>query len=401
MNVFFFLCIVKILILHQHFNTPERGGAIRSYYLAKALIAKGHDVIVISGYNGKEFKKENIEGINVHYLPIPYQNKFGFAARSGAFLRYVLGVIKRGSELKDVDTCYTISVPLTTGIAALWIKFRYKISFIFEVGDLWPDAPIEMGVIKNPIFKALLFRLEKYIYQESKFIVALSPAIKKVIENKIAGKRIHLITNMADTDFFKPQQKDVVLEKKFNVENKFVVAYIGALGVANGLNYFLECARASQKADLPIEFILCGEGGMKDNLKRSAGILKLHNLSFIDFKNRDGVQEVMNVTDAAFICYKPLPILETGSPNKYFDALSAGKLIVINFGGWIKEEIEKNMCGVYIDSKHPTDFIKKIMPFLEDIQLLNEYQSNSRLLAERCYSRKALGEKFADLIKST
>jgi glycosyltransferase involved in cell wall biosynthesis len=334
-------------------------------------------------------------------LPIPYENKFGFNARSIAFLKYVFGAIRKVSELKGINICYTVSVPLTTGLAALWIKTRYKIPFIFEVGDLWPDAPIEMGIIKNPIFKGILFRLEKYIYQQSKSIVALSPAIKKNIENKIEGKRVHLITNMADTDFFKPKKKNPVLEKKFNVENTFVVAYIGALGVANGLNYFLECARASQKANLPIQFILCGEGGMKDNLKRSADLLKLHNLSFIKFQNRDGVQEVLNVTDAAFISYKPLPILETGSPNKYFDALSAGKLIVINFGGWIKEEIEKTKCGIYIDSKHPTDFIKKISPFLNDVQLLSEYQQNARLLAEHRYSLKALGEKFVEIIKNT
>ena len=54
----------------------------------------------------------------------------------------------------------------------------------------------------------------------------------------------------------------------------------------------------------------------------------------------------MNVTDATFICYKPVPILETGSPNKYFDGLARGKLILVNFGGWIKEEIEAKRCGV-------------------------------------------------------
>jgi glycosyltransferase involved in cell wall biosynthesis len=396
---FSFFAPVKVLILHQHFNTPERGGAIRSYYLAKALIEKGHDVVVITGYNGERYMNENLEGIDIHYLPIPYQNKFGFSERSSAFLKYVFGAIRKAGELKGINTCYTISVPLTTGLAALWIKSRFKIPFIFEVGDLWPDAPIEIGVIKNPIFKIFLFKLEKYIYQESKSIVALSPAIKKEIEKKISGKRVHLLPNMADTDFFNPKAKNSMLEKKFNVENKFVVAYIGALGVANGLNYFLECARTSQKGNLPIQFILCGEGGMKDNLKRSADGLQLRNLSFVDFQNRNGVQEIMNVTDAAFICYKPLPILETGSPNKYFDGLAAGKLIVINFGGWIKEEVEKNKCGVYLDSKHPTDFVKKITPFLNDATLLSEYQHNARLLAES-YSRKALSEKFVELIKS-
>jgi hypothetical protein len=57
----------------------------------------------------------------------------------------------------------------------------------------------------------------------------------------------------------------------------------------------------------------------------------------------------MNITDASFIFYKPVPVLETGSPNKFFDGLAAGKLIIINFGGWIKTEIEENKCGVYVN----------------------------------------------------
>jgi hypothetical protein len=79
----------------------------------------------------------------------------------------------------------------------------------------------------------------------------------------------------------------------------------------------------------------------------------------------------MNITDAAFVCYKNVPILETGSPNKYFDGLAAGKLIVINFGGWIRKEIEEKQCGIYADPQQPTDFVKKIRPFICDQKLLN------------------------------
>jgi glycosyltransferase involved in cell wall biosynthesis len=391
-------CIVKVLILHQHFNIPHKGGPLRSYYLAKALLLKGHQVSVITGSNEKSFKREIIEGIEVHYLPIPYHNKFGFSARSKAFMQFVFGAIRTSKNIK-ADICYAISVPLTVGLAAVWNKKRYKIPFIFEVGDLWPDAPIEIGVIKNPIFKFFLFRLEKFIYQHAESIVALSPPIKKRIEEKISRKKIDLITNMADIDFFRPEEKDAALEKKSGTDGKFVVSYIGALGIANGLNYFLDCARAGQKANLPVHFIICGEGGMADNLKKSADRLQLKNISFVGFQNREGVREVMNVTDAVFISYKPLPILETGSPNKYFDGLAAGKLIIINFGGWIKDEIEKNECGISVDSKHPSEFVKQITPFLESPSHLKNYQQHARHLAESNYSRKKLSEKFIGVVE--
>jgi glycosyltransferase involved in cell wall biosynthesis len=363
-------------------------------------MAKGHEVFLITGYNGDQYKKEIVEGIEVHYVAIPYHNKFDFSARSKAFLKYAFSSIKISKQL-NADICYAISTPLTVGLAALWIKFRRKIPFIFEVGDLWPDAPIEMGVIKNSIFKSFLFWLEKFIYKQSSSIVALSPVIKKRIEERISRKKVDMITNMSDLDFFKPEEKDNSLEKKFQVEGKFVLSYIGALGVANGLNYFLECARASQKAVLPVHFIICGDGGMSDNLKKSSDRLQLNNISFIGFQNREGVREIMNVTDAVFISYKPLPILETGSPNKYFDGLAAGKLIVINFGGWIKEEIEKNKCGISLDAKHPSEFVKRIASFLNDNAQLKSYQQSARHLAETNYSRSKLSEKFAATIELT
>ncbi len=200
---------------------------------------------------------------------------------------------------------------------------------------------------------------------------------------------------MADTDFYKPVEKDVVLLKKFDVADKFVVSYIGAIGLANGLDFYIECARACQKTTFPCIFCCVAMGRCWNIFRSIVKQYQLKNFSILPFQNREGVKEVMNVTDATFICYKPVPILETGSPNKYFDGLAAGKLILINFAGWVKEEIEKERCGVYINPKSPDEFVKKIEPLVSDGHLLKQYQQASRLLAESKYSRKLLSEKFA------
>ena len=391
---------MKVLLLHQHFNTPSTGGALRSYYLAKALSDRNIGVVVITGYNGKIYKVENVEGIEVHYLPVTYENRFGFWKRSISFLRYNTGVLKQVGKIGDVKLCYAISVPLTIGLAALWIKGRYSIKYFFEVGDLWPEAPIQLGFVKNYFFKHFLYGLEKFIYSHAEAVVGLSPMIKTAVEQKAPGKPVHLIPNMADTEYFRPNIKNIGLEEKFGVRNKFVVSYIGAIGLANGLDFFIECARASQKTALPIHFMLCGDGALLAYFQRIATQYQLKNFSVIPFQNREGVKELMNVTDAAFICYKPLPILETGSPNKYFDGLAAGKLILVNFGGWVREEIERERCGIYLDAKFPSEFTRKIEPFVADGSLLKQYQQASRLLAESKYSRKLLGEKFAGVIKA-
>lgn len=393
-----FLYIVKVVILHQHFRTPSGGGAIRSYYLAKALVAKGIRTVVITAHNVAGEKAEELEGISVHYLPVAYDNRFGFARRIISFSRFMIKAVYATARHRDADVCYAISTPLTTGWAARMIHRKYGVPYIFEVGDLWPDAPVDMGVIRNGLVKSFLYSIEKWIYESAAALVALSEPIREAILQKVSGKTVHVLPNMADTEFYKPQEKQTALERKFGVTGKFVVSYIGALGIANGLFYFLQCARASQDAGLSIHFIICGDGAMLEELTAYSEKLRLENLSFVPFQSREGVREVMNVTDANFICYKPVKILETGSPNKYFDGLAAGKLTVVNFGGWVKEEIERVGCGIYVDPEDPGDFVRKIERFLRDSAVLKKFQDAGRALAEEKYSRSKLGEIFAGLI---
>ncbi|MGC4022504.1 MAG: glycosyltransferase family 4 protein [Cyclobacteriaceae bacterium] len=386
---------MKILILHQHFNTPAKGGAIRSYYLAKALVERGIETVVITGCNEKKYKHENIEGIQVHFLSVAYDNSFGFFARSISFVDYIFKSVKLAKNMVGFDKCYAMSVPLTIGIAAYRLKTKLKLPFIFEVGDLWPDAPIQMGFVKNSMFASLLYRLEKFIYKEADSVVALSSSIKVEIERKISNKKVHVIPNFSDCEFYRPDTKSEALEEKYGVKNKFVVSYIGALGAANGLEYFIECANVSRKKNLPIHFILCGTGAMLERLKTSVEKLKLNNISITGLVNRDSVKEIMNVTDAAFICYKNVPVLETGSPNKYFDALASGKLIITNFGGWIREEIEETGCGISLDPTSPASFVEKIQSFISNKEKLMRFQQSARQLAEEKYDRKKLSDFFA------
>ena len=387
---------MKVLILHQHFKTPQGGGAIRSYYLAKALIESGTRTVVITAHNGTGHITKDVEGIEVHYLPVPYDNRFGFYRRVLSFYRFVLKSVRVAAQHRDADVCYAISTPLTTGLAARWIARKFKVPYIFEVGDLWPDAPVEMGFIRNPVIKSLLFRMEKMIYKEAASIVALSEPIRAAILRKIPGRRVDVIPNMADTEFFQPEEKQPELESSFGVTGKLVVSYIGALGVANGLDYLLECAAASQRAELPVHFLICGDGAMSGTLKESAHKLGLLNLTFIPFQNRQGVRQIMNVTDANFVSYLPVKILETGSPNKYFDGLAAGKLTIINFGGWIEDEIERERCGIRL--AHAEDFVGAITPFLNERALLARYRAAARALALEKYSRTELSKRFTRIV---
>jgi glycosyltransferase involved in cell wall biosynthesis len=388
---FYFFAVVKVLILHQHFKTPATGGAIRSYYLAKALIDHGHEVVVVTADPEGHERTETYEGIEVHYVAVAYDNSYGFYARGWAFLKFVFLAGGEARRIRGIDLCYAISVPITVSIAARWMRFWRRVPYVLEVGDLWPDAPIEMGFVRSQLLKSYLFRVERMAYKKARSIVALSPDIQKVVQSRAPGKHVAMIPNMADCEFFQPEEKDPSLARKFGVEGKFVVSYLGAMGFANGLDYILDCAREAGKSQLPIHFLLAGDGAHRETLVRVAAEHGLGNVTILPFTNRDGVKEIMNVTDAVFVCYRDISILSTGSPNKFFDGLAAGKVIVLNFGGWIKNEIEASGCGFSADPQQPADFLRKVEPIIKN---RNRYSEAARKLGMSKFERKELTEQW-------
>jgi len=290
---------MHILIIHQYFLTPKTGGAIRSYYLAKGLSDYGHNISVItSGYRkGNEVK--NIDDIAVHYLPVSYHNRFSKRQRIVSFIRYAWHCILKAPKIKNVDLVYVISSPLTVGLPALWLNFFYSKPFIFEVGDLWPQAPIEFGVIKNSLVKKWLYSFEKKVYKSASKIVALSPPIKDYIFNKVPEAEIAVIPNMADINFYKPVSRNYSTDK----DNPFIISYFGAISEANHLEDILTLAEYQPKGN-NIIFRIMGEGKDAEKIKGIAKEKRLENVIFFPFGNRDEVAEIMNTSQAIIITYK-------------------------------------------------------------------------------------------------
>ena len=330
---------MKILYVHQYFKTPEEGGSIRSYYLAKGLVEAGHEVTMITAHNSP-YEVKKIDGIKVHYLPVPYDNSFTFLKRIWAFWKFVRLAKKEAMGLSRQDLAYVMTTPLTTGFIATYLKKQLNLSYYFEVGDLWPEAPIQIGAIRNKWVKKWLYGLEKKFYFEAEKVIALSPAIRNYIERVSPNTKVYVIPNMADCSFFEAEYS----VGDFSEKNQFQITYCGALGKANHLEYFLDAARQSREAQLPVQFNIIGYGSELKRLRSLARRLK--NVTFYPHSSKQCVKNLLAKSDAVYVSFKDVKVLSTGSPNKFFDSLAAGKLTIINFEGWIRNVITKNKCGV-------------------------------------------------------
>ncbi|MEM9327531.1 MAG: glycosyltransferase family 4 protein [Bacteroidota bacterium] len=386
---------MRVHLYHQYFRHPDEGGALRSYFIGRALVEAGHEVLIISGHN-RQKGLQDIDGIPVRYLPVTYANDYSFTKRIWAFLRFAVLAILTARKYPQPDLNYIITTPLTTGLIGLHWKYWRGIPYAFEVGDLWPEVPIQMGMIRNKFLQRLLYGLEKRMYRHAEKLIGLSPAIKDYIEYHCDFQVSAVsIPNMADTDFFAPQPAP----QDFDLEHPFVISYIGTMGRANHLNYLLAFAKQCLDEALPVAFHIMGDGARKGLMAQQAQ--SMANLELHEFGNRDVVGTLIDQSHAVYVSFLDVPILNTGSPNKFFDGLAAGKLILLNFGGWMKKLIDEHECGVYCPPEDPETSVNHLWPFLSSPLLLEEYQTNARKLAEEAFSRKDLTKQLIGYISSS
>ncbi|WP_209399695.1 glycosyltransferase family 4 protein [Pseudozobellia sp. WGM2] len=395
---------MNILYLHQYFHTPYQPGSTRSYWIAQELIKNGHKVTMLTMNKKIESNIERIQidGINVIYLDVQYDSgTMNIAQRLKAFLSFVFKSIPVAMKEKDIDLVIATSTPLTIGLPALALKWFKKKPFVFEVRDLWPEVPIQMGGLKNVfMIKAALF-LEKVIYNNAKQIVALSPGMYDgVIARNISHDKVSMIPNMSKIDEFWSREKNLDLVKKLGLKpHSFKVTYFGAMNIANGMHYIVD-ALELLKDEADIEFIFLGGGATKSELEERCKKNNLVNAKFLGSFPMEELSEIVNLCDVSLITFQNIPILATNSPNKLFDSLSAGKAIIVNSAGWTKNLVEEHKCGLYVNPEEPGDLAKAISYLKENPKICEQMGHNARLLAENTYDKSILCEKFAKLIDS-
>lgn len=402
---------MKIIYLHQYFNTPTSDSNVfgtRSYEFAKRLVNMGHEVHMVTSRTkptpemGTDWYETNEDGIRVHWLPVLYKNHMGFFGRVKAFLRFALKTRKKAASL-DGDIIYATSTPLTIAIPALYAQKKKKIPMVFEVRDLWPEAPIQLGMLTNPVFIWAARQLEKRTYNRSAHIVTLSPGMQAgVIKNGIPKERTSMIPNSSDLHLFRPDVDGTDMRKKLGLNGKFSLGYFGTMGLANGLGFVLDAAAELKKRNVKdVVLVLHGHGKERAALEERKEKEQLDNVIFSKpIADKTKIAEIAAALDVCMTIYKNLPILYTCSPNKMFDSLAAGKPVLVNMPGWLSDTITQNNCGVAVKPDDVADFVDKILFLRDNEGLREEMGKNSRKLAEKEFSRDLLAVKLETILKN-
>jgi glycosyltransferase involved in cell wall biosynthesis len=375
---------MQILYLHQFFVTRAGVGGTRSYEFARRFVERGHAVRMVTAAESMPAHRAppgawrtaaTVEGIEVVGVRGAYSDYMRATSMSNprrmlAFARFAAGATAAALRGPRPDVIYATSPPLTVALPALAASLRWRAPLVFEVRDLWPEAPIQMGVLRNPLAQRLARAVARFVYARSERVIALSPGIQAALP---AGKSV-LVPNSSDLDLFDPS----------GPREPFQVAYFGAMGEANDLTAVVEAARL-----LPdVTFVLMGDGKRRAELEREAP----PNVRF----RRGSKADVARLAAESSVCltvFKDVPVLATNSPNKLFDTFAAGRPAIVNMNGWMRELVERNDAGMYARAGDPADLAEKVAWLRDHPDDAERMGANARALAEREFGRDELAER--------
>lgn len=401
---------MHVAYIHQHFSTKRGFTGTRSYEMSQRLIGRGHRVTMICGATaGSDVALQatqpvtdlDVDGIQVKCIRQQYANRMGFYQRLRAFGGFAKAATKVVAQL-DADLVFATSTPLSVGIPGMKGARQLGVPFVFEVRDLWPDVPIAIGVLKNPLLIWYARRLERQIYRAAEHIIALSPGMREgIAATGYPTDRIDLIPNGCDLDLFQPSDEPLN-DARFGGEKEFRLVFTGAHGLANGLDAVLDAATVLKRRNVTgIRFVFIGDGGQKPRLmerSRQEGLEQL--VCWVSPIPKQELARILPRLDVGLMILRNLPAFYYGtSPNKFFDYIASGLPVLNNYPGWLADLIRSNDIGRAVPPDDAEAFSDAVLWMRDHPDELKVMEPRARALAEREFGRPALSDQFVDVLE--
>lgn len=392
---------MRIVYLYQYFNTPSMPGGSRAYEFASRLVARGHEVHIVTSIRDSDqvggwyTTEEN--GVHVHWYPVRYANDMGLFERLRAFAAFALRAVPRAISLAPA-VVFATSTPLTIAVPGIAVSRWHRVPMVFEVRDLWPTVPIAMGALRNPLTRGAALALEWIAYRASTRVVALSPGMAEgVARTGYPSSRIEVIPNACDLDRFglAPDAAATFRAAHPELGSGPIVLYAGTIGRANGVSYLARLAAATRERRPDARFVVIGDGAELPTVRALADDLDVLGRTFFHYPRvpKREMTAAFAAADVVTSLFIGLPELEANSANKFFDGLASGSPIALNYGGWQADLLREHGAG-FVLSGDADRAAATLSEWLDDEERLAAAGRAARRLAEQRFARDDLADQL-------
>ncbi len=407
---------MNLLVLCPHFapDLAPTGEVMTS--IATELTRRGHRLHIVTslpwyqhtriepGWEGKSVRREEVEwGRITRVNPFP-TDKANIPARALAFAGFTAlsGALALAGQPARPDAVLAMSPPLTLGAAGWAAARRWRVPYVFNIQDVFPDVAVEVGAITNPQVIAAASWLERWSYRHADAVTVLSDDLRDNLVAKIEGSvadpvdRIRVVPNFVDTERIRPADPEGgTYRAEFGLVGKKVVMYAGNVGFSQSLDLVLAAARAL--ADRPeVAFVINGGGSARADLQAEAA--GLPNVTFVGYQPKERLPEVLAAADIHVV---PLRrgLARSSVPSKTYSILAAGRPVVasVDEGTEVARVVERAGAGLAVPPDDPGAFTAAITKMLDAPVQAEEMGRAARAFVERWASPAAVAERYEAL----
>jgi colanic acid biosynthesis glycosyl transferase WcaI len=404
---------VKILYVSQYFP-PEMGApAARADELARHWVRMGHDVTVLTGFPNHptgvvpvEWRsrlrgllyKETVDGVHVARTwlwPLPNRKAH---ERIRNYASFWVSASVSGLGLQKPDVVVGTSPQLLVALSGWWLAWWKRVPFVFEVRDLWPESLAAVGAgSEGSALHRTLNTIAGFLYRRSDHIVVVTPAFKDhLIQHwNVPTQKISIVENGVETDLFRRCPP----EKASGTEGRFLICYIGTMGMAHGLETLIAAAEQLQQTLPNAMFLLIGEGAEKERIEQLAAARRLSNIRFLGQQPRESIPGYIAGVDVCLVMLKKTELFKTVIPTKLLEYMSCEKAVIVAVDGQARKIVEEAGAGIFVEPEDSSALAEAIRKLAADPERSLRMGTNGRQYIVSRLSRRQTARSYIDVLE--
>lgn len=382
---------MKILFF-THFYTPEGNApATRVSALAERWVKAGHEVTVVTCppnvpngvvYEGYENRRtsEVINGVKVERVKMFVAAHKGGLNKLLSYGSYMIKALLAALKLPKPDVVIATSPQILCGYAGVWYKRLRRVPLVMEIRDIWPESMVAVGAnVPAPAYK-MLELIESAMYRVCDHLVTVGDGYReRLVAKGVPNEKMSVIMNGTDLTMFTPREKNGELLKKFGLEGKFVVSYIGTVGMACGLDTVLDAAEMLKKASKlsNVAFVIVGDGAERERLEAESKRRGLENVVFTGRQPKSTMPDWVASSDVNLVHLKKTELFTTVMPSKIFESAGCARPILMGVDGFAKKLVMDAQAGVPMEPGNAAELVAGVERMAGDPELCRRLGANA------------------------